>query len=98
MDPDLEKLFVRRVDIGVANMDVSTEDGVVNARVVVQHINGTNDEGNDREVVLVYEPARLPDLADALRKAAEQATADATVTPAPRVRETRATDPGSPSP
>jgi hypothetical protein len=57
---------------------------VVNARVVVQHVNGVDDEGKEREVVLVYEPGRVSALADALRTAEEQATADPTVTPAPR--------------
>ncbi|HEV7931745.1 MAG TPA: hypothetical protein VGP70_05415 [Actinomadura sp.] len=98
MQPDLEKVFARRVDVGVANMDVSTADGVINTRVVVQHVNGTDGEGNDRDVVLIFEPAGLPELADALRKAAEEATADPTVTPAPRVREARAPDVDSDSP
>ncbi|MCW2898439.1 MAG: hypothetical protein JWO67_704 [Streptosporangiaceae bacterium] len=74
MEADLQKLFVRQVDIGVAYMDVSTEDGVVNARVVVQQVRATDDSGQDRELALIYEPARVPTLADALRKAAEQAT------------------------
>jgi hypothetical protein len=75
MDAELEKLFVRRVDVGIADMDVSTEDGVINDRVVVQQVTATDGTGQDRELVLIYEAGKVLALADALRKASERATA-----------------------
>jgi hypothetical protein len=74
MADELEELFVRRVDIGVADMDVSTDDGVISTRVVVERASGTDRQsGRDRELLLIYGASEVPALADALRAAAERA-------------------------
>jgi hypothetical protein len=74
MADELEELFVRQVDVGVADMDVSTEDGVVTTSVVVERATATEREsGQDRQLLLIYGAAEVPALADALRAAAERA-------------------------
>jgi hypothetical protein len=74
MADELQELFVTRVDVGIADMDVSTDEGVVSTRVVVERAQGTDREsGQDRELLLVYGASEVPALADALRSAAERA-------------------------
>jgi hypothetical protein len=75
MADEIEELFVRQVDVGVADMDVSTEDGqVVSTQVVVERATVTErDSGQDQQLLLIYGAAEVPALADALRAAAERA-------------------------
>jgi hypothetical protein len=71
---ELEELLVRQVDVGVADMDVSTEDGVVTTTVVVERATATDREsGQDRQLLLIYGADEVPALADALKAAAERA-------------------------
>jgi hypothetical protein len=71
---ELEELFVRQVDVGVADMDVATDDGVVSTSVVVERATATDREsGQDRHLLLVYGANEVPALADALQAAAERA-------------------------
>jgi hypothetical protein len=73
MADEIEELFVRDVEIGIANMDVSTDDGVTSTRVVVERANVVDRKtGQDRHIVLVHDPAAVPTIADALRTAAER--------------------------
>jgi hypothetical protein len=75
MADELEELFVRQVDVGIADMDVSTADGVVTTRVVVERATATDREsGQDRNLLLIYGADEVSALADALRGAAERAT------------------------
>jgi hypothetical protein len=74
MADELEELFVRQVDVGVADMEVSTADGVVTTRVVVERATATDREsGQNRNLLLIYGADEVPALADALRGAAERA-------------------------
>jgi hypothetical protein len=67
-------LIVLEVSVGVANMDVSTDDGVVSGKVVVQEITAVDRESQEsREFLLLYDAEKVPDVADALRTAAERA-------------------------
>jgi hypothetical protein len=76
MDRDLEQLFVRQVDVGVANMDVATDDGVVSSRVVVERVDASERQtGQDRELLLIYGAEEVSAVADALRQASERALA-----------------------
>jgi hypothetical protein len=68
-----EKLFARLVDIGVGRMDISTKDLVIDAPVVVQDVTAIDDSGQERRFILLYDPDRVPPMADALREAAERA-------------------------
>lgn len=68
-----EKLFARRVDVGVGRYDISTEDLVVDAPVVVQDVTVVDDSGQEKRFLLLYDPERVPQMADALREAAERA-------------------------
>jgi hypothetical protein len=68
-----EKLFARRVDIGVGRMDISTDDLVIDAPVVVQDVTAIDDNGQERRFILVYDAERVSPMADALREAAERA-------------------------
>lgn len=68
-----EKLFARRVDIGIGNMDIATEDGVINTRVVVQEATVADENGQERELLLIYDPDGVVAMADALREAAQRA-------------------------
>jgi hypothetical protein len=78
MADELEELFVREVEVGIADMDLSTGDDVISTQVVVQHTTATErTTGRDRELLLVYGAAEVAALADALRKASERATAEA---------------------
>jgi hypothetical protein len=73
MADEIEELFVRDVEIGIGNMDVSTDDGVTSTRVVVERANVADRKtGQDRHIVLIYDPAAVPTMADALRRAAER--------------------------
>lgn len=77
MADELEQLFVRQVDVGVADIDVSTDDGVISTRVVVQRAKAADrTTGRDRELLLVYGAEEVPAVAEALRRASERATAD----------------------
>jgi hypothetical protein len=79
MAAELEELFVRQVDIGVADMDVSTEDEVVSTRVVVERATASDRRtGEDRDLLLVYGAAETAAVADALRRASELATSSGT--------------------
>ncbi|NJC70941.1 hypothetical protein HC031_14630 [Planosporangium thailandense] len=74
MADELEELFVRQVDIGIADMEMSTADGVVTTRVVVERATATeNESGRERQLLLIYGANEVPALADALRSAADRA-------------------------
>jgi hypothetical protein len=74
MADKIDELLVREVEIGVANLDVDTDEGVVSTRAVVQRTRATDrDTGDDREVLLVYDADRVTVLADGLRKAHQRA-------------------------
>lgn len=74
MADKMDELFVRDVEIGVANLDVTTGEGVVSARAVVQRTRAHDREtGEERELLLVYDADRVTALADGLRKAHERA-------------------------
>lgn len=74
MARDLEELFVHEVEVGVGNMDVSTEDGVVTTRVVVERAKAVDrGNGQERELLLIYGAGEAPAIADAIRAAAERA-------------------------
>jgi hypothetical protein len=73
MADEIEELVVRDVEIGVANMDVSKDDGVTSTRVVVERVNVVDRKtGQDRHILLVHDPAAVPKVADGLRAAAER--------------------------
>jgi hypothetical protein len=75
MDREIEQLFVRRVDIGVANMDVSADDGFLSTRVVVERVDAADRQtGEDRELLLIYGAQEVQAVASALREASERAT------------------------
>jgi chemotaxis protein CheY-P-specific phosphatase CheC len=77
MAVDLEELFARQVDIGVATLDVPAEEGVISARVVVQEVDAVDrNTGQERRLLLVYEAKSVMAMADALRQAAEKATSE----------------------
>jgi hypothetical protein len=76
MATERESLIVLEVSVGVASMDVSTDEGVVTGKVVVQEITGVERESQEsREFLLLYDAEKVPDVADALRTAAERAVA-----------------------
>ncbi|GAA3203031.1 hypothetical protein ACFO1B_07375 [Dactylosporangium siamense] len=71
----MEELFVRQVDIGVAEMDVADGDQLSTTRVVVEHATATDGRGGpDRQLLLVYGAEETPAVAEALLRAAETAT------------------------
>jgi chemotaxis protein CheY-P-specific phosphatase CheC len=75
----LEKLFARQVDIGIATVDMPAEDGAISARVVVQEVAAVDQNtGEERRLLLVYEPKGVIAMADVLRQAAEKATSEST--------------------
>ncbi|MCW2685491.1 MAG: hypothetical protein JWR37_381 [Mycobacterium sp.] len=79
MANELEELFVRQVDVGVADVDVSTEDEVISARVVVERATASDRRtGEERELLHVYGAAETAAVADALRRASELATSETT--------------------
>jgi hypothetical protein len=74
MSMEIEELFVRMVEVGVAEMDAATEEGVISTRVVVERATATDRRtGQDRELLLVYGAEEVPAVADALRTAADRA-------------------------
>lgn len=75
MAAEREELFVTQVGVGVATMDASTDDGVVNARVVVEEVTANDKSGEPHELVLVYDAHDMVAVADGLKQAAEQAVA-----------------------
>ena len=75
MADKIEELFVREVEVGVGNMDVSTDEGVTSTRVVVERAKAADRAtGQERELLLVYGASEAPAIADAIRMAAERAT------------------------
>lgn len=57
----MEELFVRQVDIGVAEMDVAVGDQLSTTRVVVEHATATDGRGGpDRQLLLVYGAEETP--------------------------------------
>ncbi|MFF5205574.1 hypothetical protein [Streptosporangium sp. NPDC000396] len=75
MSVDLEELFVSQVDVGIATMDVPTEDGVISAHMVVQQVTATDRRtGQERQLMLIFSSRGVVTMADALREAAEKAT------------------------
>lgn len=77
MADELEELFVRQVDVGVADLDMSSDDGVISTRVVVERATATDRQtGRHRELLLVYGAEQVPAVADALHRAALRATAE----------------------
>lgn len=74
MADELEEFFVRQVDVGVADMELSTPDGVVTTRVVVERSRATERvTGRERQLLLIYGADEVTALADALRSAAARA-------------------------
>jgi MOSC domain-containing protein YiiM len=70
----MEELFVRQVDIGVAEMDIAVEDQVTTARVVVERATATDRHGGaERELLLVYGAEETKAVAEALERASEVA-------------------------
>jgi hypothetical protein len=77
MAEQLEKLLVREVEVGVANLDTATDEGVISTRAVVQRTTGYQPEtGQERDLLLVYDPGNIPEVAEALRQASERACAE----------------------
>jgi hypothetical protein len=77
MADELEELFVEQVSVGVADMDLATDDDVISTRVVVQRTTASDAKtGGNRELLLVYGADEVPAVADALHKAAERATSE----------------------
>jgi hypothetical protein len=73
---EVEQLLVHEVEVGVANMDTATEDGVTSTRVVVERAKALDrGTGQEREVLLVYGADEAPAIADAIHKAALRAAA-----------------------
>jgi len=73
---EIEELFVREVEVGLANVDVSTDEGTTSTPAVVQRTTAHDPEtGQDRELLLVYDPADVAAVSDALRKMSERASA-----------------------
>ncbi|MCU1489354.1 MAG: hypothetical protein JWM85_759 [Acidimicrobiaceae bacterium] len=77
MAEQVDELFVKEVEIGVGTLDRSTDDGVVSERVVVERVAGADRaSGEDRNVVVIYAPEDVEQLADHLRTAAQVAMAE----------------------
>jgi hypothetical protein len=77
MAEQLEELFVTEVGVGIANMDVSTDDGVVTDRVVVQEVTASDRHSDTpRKLMLIYGAREVMAVADQLRAAAERAIAE----------------------
>jgi hypothetical protein len=77
MAEEVEELFVRSVHVGVADVDVATEDGVISVRAVVQRAVAQDPRsGDERNLLLVYDPANITEIVEALRAASERALAD----------------------
>ena len=74
MADNVEELFVHRVDVGVADVDLVTDDEVINLRAVVQwSVARDPKSGQERRVLMVYNPANVTAIIDALRAASERA-------------------------
>jgi hypothetical protein len=77
MAEDVEELFVEQVSVGIAEMDLATDEDVISTRVVVQRATAADAKtGENRELLLVYGAEEVPAVADAMSKAAERAMAD----------------------
>jgi hypothetical protein len=77
MAEDVEELFVEQVSVGVADMDLATDEDVISTRVVVQRATAADAKtGQNRELLLVYGAEEVPAVAQAMSKAAERAMAD----------------------
>ncbi|MEV8635475.1 hypothetical protein AB0395_27830 [Streptosporangium sp. NPDC051023] len=71
---ELEELFARQVDIGIATMSTPDGDGADGAHVVVQRIAAIDGKtGQERHLLLVYQPDGVTAMVDVLRQAAEKA-------------------------
>jgi MOSC domain-containing protein YiiM len=80
----MEELFVRQVDIGVADMDISVDDQLTTTRVVIERATATDRHGGpDRELLLVYGAAETRAVADALHRASEMALVESSTNPLP---------------
>ncbi len=78
MAKERSELLVEQVEVGVGDLEASTDDGVKLERVVVEHVRGSEPHsGQQREVLLVYRAQEVADLAEQLRLAADQAAAQA---------------------
>ena len=76
MADEVEELLVREVEVGVANLDTATDEGVISTRAVIQRATAHEPRtGRERELLLVYDPANIPQVAEALRQASERASA-----------------------
>jgi hypothetical protein len=77
MADQVEELLVRTVEVGVVNVDVATEDEVTNMCTVVQRaVAHDARSGHVRRLLLVYHPASITAVAEAMRTASEAALAD----------------------
>jgi hypothetical protein len=77
MAKEIEELFVREVEVGVVNLDISTDEGTTSTRVVAQRITAHDrTTGQERELLLVYDPADVATVGETLRKASERAFAE----------------------
>jgi hypothetical protein len=75
MAEELEQLIVSEVEVGVANMDMSTKDEVLSTRVVVERVKAVDRlTAQEREMLLVYGADEATAVADAIRTAAERAS------------------------
>lgn len=73
----MEEFFVRKVDIGVADMDIAVDDQLTTTRVVVERATATDRRGGpDRELLLVYGAEETKAVAEALQRASELATGE----------------------
>ncbi|MEV7965561.1 hypothetical protein AB0O34_06205 [Sphaerisporangium sp. NPDC088356] len=74
MAVEFAQILSREVVTGVATMDMSTEEGTISARMVVQDITGIDREtGQDRRLLIIFDPDGVEAMADALRQAAAKA-------------------------
>ncbi|GGM35236.1 hypothetical protein ACFFX1_44090 [Dactylosporangium sucinum] len=70
----MEELFVRQVDIGVADMDISVDDQLTTTRVVIERATATDRKGGaERDLLLVYGAEETKAVAEALHRASELA-------------------------
>ena len=77
MAVELEELFVRQVDVGVADLDFANDEEVGTARVVVERATASDRRtGEERQLLLVYGAEETKAVAEALRRASELATGD----------------------
>lgn len=78
MAKERTELVVEQVDVGVGDLEASTDGGVRHERVVVEHVRGSEPaSGQEREVLLVYRTDEVPNLAEQLRLAADRASTQA---------------------